>query len=83
MNLVGRIKKQSFLCLAVVLFICYVLLVENNNDKNSYKEKNDNHVEELVANGETQEINVFIILCLRLDGNGNFVSKTDFSLRNK
>ena len=71
---VTRNVRHGYVCLIIVLCVCYVLLIGNSD-----KKPGDNHqkvidvTKENVKPEPAEEVNVFIILCVRLDGNGNFV----------
>ena len=70
---------MSYIGVIVFILVCYVLLNgRSDNDiigdleKHSKVIDGPEHVQELRVE---EEVNVFIILCIRLDGNGNFVSR--------
>ena len=75
-----KIKKPviRYICVILLILVCYVLL-DGRSDKDT---KGDLEKHSKVRDGPEhmhglrveEEINIFIILCIRLDGNGDFVS---------
>ena len=71
---VTRNIRHGYVCLIIVLCVCYVLLIGSSDEKpGDNHQKIINVTKENVEPEPDEEVNVFIILCVRLDDDGNFV----------
>ena len=76
-----KMRRQvvSYIGVILLIFVCYVFLDGRSGENiNSDLEKHfklRDDAEPMQELRIEEEVNVFIILCIRLDGNGNFVSR--------
>ena len=79
MALIKRRQIVSYIGVIVLILVCYVFLDgRSGEDIISDLEKHSrlrDDPEPMQERRIEEEVNVFIILCIRLDENGNFVSR--------